>query len=104
MLPFSWRCEAGRDDADDFDRFPAFVILRDRVGDQKHGDAMHHSDRLPAFFPALDPVLTGQTERVGKDMRCIFEGGPVMLSLIETVLDLVPSAVCLRLKLQKCRY
>lgn len=62
----------------------------DRMGDQKHGDAIHHADGLPAFFAALDPVLPDQAERICKDMRCLFESDAVMLSLVGTVLGFVP--------------
>ena len=69
--------------------FP-LTVFRDRVGDQKHGDAMHHADGLPAFFAALDPVLPGQAKRVAEDMCGFLESDPVMFFLVGTVLGLVP--------------
>lgn len=60
------------------------------MGDQKHGDAMHHAKGLPAFFAVLDPVLPGEPEGVTEHLHGHLEGDPVMLSLIGAVLDLVP--------------
>lgn len=89
-LPFPRRGAPGRDDADDLDSVALGVILGDRVGDQKHSDAMHHAKGLPAFFAVLDPVLPGEAEGIAEHLHGHLKGDPVMLSLVGAVLGLVP--------------
>lgn len=67
------------------------MILCDRVGDQEHGDAIHHADGLPAFFAALDPILPGQAKWVAEDVGRFLEGDPTMLLEVGTVFGFVPS-------------
>lgn len=60
------------------------------MGDQKHSDAMHHVKGLSVFFAVLDPVLPGETKGIAENLHGHLESDPVMLSLIEAVLGLVP--------------
>lgn len=89
-LPFPRRGAPGRDDADDLDSVALGVILGDGVGNQKHGDAMHHAKGLPAFFALLDPVLPGEPEGVAEHLYGHLKGNPIMLPLIGAVFGLVP--------------
>ena len=56
------------------------------MGDQKHGDAMHHAKGLPAFFAVLDPVLAGEAKRVAETCAATSKAIPSCLRWLERFL------------------
>lgn len=41
--------------------------------DEQYRNAIDHADRSPAIFPALDPILLDDSERIGKGALREFE-------------------------------
>jgi hypothetical protein len=59
------------------------------MGDDEQGDPAGETDRAPAFFVILDPVLDRHSERISKDLDRIFETHAV-LTQVGLGLFLVP--------------
>ena len=60
------------------------------MGHQQNRDAADGTDGSPSHFIAFDPVLTGQPQRITKNLRGHLKCNAIMLALIGDVLVLIP--------------